>query len=131
MSDNALPDDVQELVNRLFQMARTGDMTLVDYLAQGVDANLANQDGNTFLMLAAYHDHADLVKALAGAGANVDKLNLRGQSPLAGAIFKKNDATIDALLALDADPRAGHPDAVATAQMFGRADLLDRLGAGE
>lgn len=40
-------------------------------------------------MLAAYHGHAELVTALAKAGADVNLLNDRGQSPLAGAIFKK------------------------------------------
>lgn len=131
MSEEALPEDVQELVTRLFTMAREGNLDLLDYIEQGVDADLANQDGNTFLMLAAYHGHAELVKALAGGGGDVDKLNGRGQSPLAGAIFKKEDAVVDTLLELGADPHAGQPSAAATAEMFGRDDLLGRCGAGE
>lgn len=131
MSDEALPDDVQDLVTRLFTMAREGNLDLVDYINHGVDADLANQDGNTFVMLAAYHGHAELVRGLAQVGADVDKLNQRGQSPLAGAIFKKYDAVIDALIALGADPRAGQPDAIDSARMFGRTDLLERLGATE
>ena len=54
-------------------------------------------------------------------------LNDRNQSPLAGAIFKKEDAVIDALLEAGANPNAGTPNAVDTAKMFGREDLLGRF----
>lgn len=134
MSDNApqpLPDDVQELVTRLFEMARGGNLDLVDYVRQGVDPNLKNQDGNTFLMLAAYAGHAELVRGLVGVGADPNALNERGQSPIAGAIFKKEDEVVRALLDAGADPLAGHPTAVDSARMFGREDLLPLLGAAE
>jgi ankyrin repeat protein len=39
-------------------------------------------------MLASYHGHAPLVKLLIQHGANPNTLNDRGQSPLAGAVFK-------------------------------------------
>jgi ankyrin repeat protein len=39
-------------------------------------------------MLAAYHGHAPLVKLLIQHGADPNSLNDRGQSPLAGAVFK-------------------------------------------
>lgn len=132
MSDesvNPLPDDVQELVTRLFDMARSGDLTLVEYVRQGVDANLKNQDGNSFLMLAAYSGHPDLVRGLLKVGADPNALNERGQSPLAGVIFKKEDEVIDVLIEAGADPLAGHPTAVDTAKMFGRDDLLGRLSS--
>lgn len=132
MSEEAaspLPDDVQELVTRLFTMAREGDLTLTEYVRQGVDVNLKNQDGNTFLMLAAYSGHPELVRVLIEVGADVDALNERGQAPLAGAIFKKEDAVVDMLIDAGADPLAGHPTAVDSAKMFGRDDLLGRLGA--
>jgi ankyrin repeat protein len=45
-------------------------------------------------MLAAYHGHAGLVKILIQHGADPNRLNDRGQSPLAGAVFKKEDAVI-------------------------------------
>lgn len=47
------------------------------------------------LMLAAYHGHADLVKILIEHGADPNRLNDRGQSPVAGAVFKKEDAVIE------------------------------------
>jgi ankyrin repeat protein len=39
-------------------------------------------------MLASYHGHAPLVKLLLDHGADPNALNDRGQSPLAGAVFK-------------------------------------------
>jgi ankyrin repeat protein len=39
-------------------------------------------------MLAAYHGHAPLVTLLIQHGADPNCLNDRGQSPLAGAVFK-------------------------------------------
>lgn len=46
-------------------------------------------------MLAAYHGHADLVKLLIEHGADPNRVNDRGQSPLAGAVFKKEDDVIE------------------------------------
>ena len=88
---------------------------------------MVNQDGQSFVMLAAYNGHPELVKAVVEVGADVNLLNDRNQSPLAGAIFKKEDAVIDALLEAGANPNAGTPNAVDTAKMFGREDLLGRF----
>ena len=71
-------------------------------------------------MLAAYHGHAAVVAGLAGRGADVDRVNDRGQAPLAGAVFKGEDEVVATLLGLGADPDAGTPSARATAEMFGR-----------
>lgn len=120
-------DDIQNFATKLFDFARNGDATLLEYIKQGVNVDMVNQDGQSFIMLAAYHGHAELVRQLAAVGADVNLLNDRGQSPLAGAIFKKEDAVIDALLAAGADPSAGHPNALDSARMFGREDLLERL----
>lgn len=46
-------------------------------------------------MLAAYHGHADLVRFLIQHGADPNRLNDRRQSPLAGAVFKKEDDVIE------------------------------------
>ncbi len=46
-------------------------------------------------MLAAYHGHADIVKFLIQHGADPNRLNDRGQSPLAGAVFKLEDAVVE------------------------------------
>jgi len=46
-------------------------------------------------MLAAYHGHAPLVRLLVEHGGDPNRLNDRGQSPLAGAVFKMEDAVIE------------------------------------
>lgn len=46
-------------------------------------------------MLAAYHGHADIVTFLLQHGADPNRLNDRRQSPLAGAVFKKEDDVIE------------------------------------
>lgn len=122
-----IPADVQEFATRLFNMAREGDTTLLDYVDQGVAVDMANQDGNTFLMLAAYSGHVELAQGLIARGADVNKLNDRGQSPLAGVVFKKEDELIDVLLTAGADPTAGTPDAISTAKMFERDDLVEKM----
>ena len=122
-----IPDgsDPVALANWLFDLARQGDAArLGAYVDAGAPVDLTDADGNTLLMLAAYHDQADTVRALIGRGADVDALNHRGQSPLAGAVFKQADDVIAALSEAGADPDAGTPTARATAAMFGRPDLF-------
>jgi ankyrin repeat protein len=63
-------------------------------------------------MLSAYHGHAPLVKLLLQHGADPNRLNDRGQSPLAGAVFKNERQVIQALLEGQADPRLGEPSAL-------------------
>lgn len=46
-------------------------------------------------MLAAYHGHGALVKLLIQHGADPNSLNDRGQSPLAGAVFKNEPEVIE------------------------------------
>lgn len=53
-------------------------------------------------MLAAYYGHAPLVKLLIQHGADPNKVNDRGQTPLAGAVFKgENDVIEVSALSID------------------------------
>jgi ankyrin repeat protein len=63
-------------------------------------------------MLSSYHGHTPLVTLLLQHGADPNRLNDRGQSPLAGAVFKNEREVIRALLAGNADPRVGEPSAL-------------------
>jgi ankyrin repeat protein len=83
---------------------------------------------DSLVMLAAYHGHSDAVRALLARGAEADRVNDRGQTPLAGAAFKGETDVIKALLEGGADPSAGTPSAVDTARMFGRSELLELFG---
>jgi hypothetical protein len=121
-------DDVVELASRLFDAARAGDEpTLRAYLEAGAPSSLANQAGDSLIMLAAYHGHAGVVRLLGEHGADVQAPNDRGQTPLAGAVFKGYTDVVDVLLELGADPDAGTPSARQAAQMFGRDELLQRF----
>ncbi len=120
------PDaDVVKLATRLFGLARSGD---TDQLVAYVDANLSNHTGDSLVMLAAYHGHADTVRALLERGADPNRANDREQTPLAGAVFKGETDVVTALMDAGADPELGQPSAVATARMFERPDLLGLLG---
>lgn len=112
---------VVELAHEMLDLAREGGRErLLAYVQAGVPVELTDARGNTLLMLAAYHGHADLVDALAALGADVDALNDRRQSPLAGAVFKAEDEVARVLLRRGADPEAGDPSARATAAFFER-----------
>jgi ankyrin repeat protein len=79
-------------------------------------------------MLASYNGHPAIVRDLLARGADVNRLNDRGQSPLAGAVFKNHTSTATLLHEAGADPDAGTPSARAAAQMFERTDLAGLFG---
>lgn len=87
--------------------------------------------GNTLLMLSAYAGHAELTDALISRGADPNRLNDLGQSMVAGAVFKAHDAVVRSLMKAGADPRLGTPNAIQSAHMFGRKDLMEVLGTKE
>ncbi|MBO1331501.1 ankyrin repeat domain-containing protein [Streptomyces sp. VRA16 Mangrove soil] len=125
------PDpEVVELATKIFDLARRGETeALTGYVDAGVPANLTNDRGDTLVMLAAYHGHAQTVAELLQRGADANRPNDKGQTPLAGAVFKGEEAVIKVLIAGGADPAVGTPSALDTARMFGKADLLELFGA--
>ncbi|MBW1603369.1 ankyrin repeat domain-containing protein [Streptomyces sp. JJ66] len=121
--------EVLQLAAKVFDLARAGETdTLAAYVDAGVPPNLTNDKGDTLVMLAAYHGHADAVRALLERGAEADRVNDRGQTPLAGAVFKGELEVVRALVAGGADPSAGTPNAIDTARMFARDDMLTLFG---
>jgi ankyrin repeat protein len=131
MTENPVPDEeTLALAEKLFQAARDGDTALLAaYLDVGAPASMTNSAGDSLLMLAAYHGHAETVQLLLRHGADADTANDRGQTPLAGAAFKGYPDVAKVLLAAGADPDAGTPSARAAAHMFARTEILDLLGA--
>ncbi|NUU30321.1 ankyrin repeat domain-containing protein [Arthrobacter sp. C9C5] len=126
----AAPDDeTLALAHALFDAAREGNSALLgSYLAAGAPATLTTAAGDTLLMLAAYHGHADTVRLILAHGGDANTANDRGQTPLAGAVFKGYPEVVQVLVDAGADPDAGSPSARAAAQMFARNDILALLG---
>jgi ankyrin repeat protein len=135
MTDNVIDDprptmepEIMDLASRLFDGARSGDAAmLAAYVDAGVPVNLTNTNGDTLVMLAAYYGHESTVAALIARGADVDRHNNRGQTPLAGAVFKNDTTIIELLVGADADPLAGSPSALETARFFEREELERQL----
>ncbi|WP_309241212.1 ankyrin repeat domain-containing protein [Nocardia sp. BSTN01] len=126
MATDGVDPDLVELATKVFELARTGEAAaLAAYVDAGVPVNLTNDNGDTLLMLAAYHGHRAAVTALLERGADPDRANDRGQTPAAGAVFKGEDDILKALLAAGADPDAGTPSARESATVFGRTELLE------
>jgi ankyrin repeat protein len=63
-------------------------------------------------MLASYHGHAPLASLLVKHGADPNRLNDKGQSILAGVVFKNEPEVVDILLDAGADPEIGQPTAL-------------------
>jgi hypothetical protein len=102
-----------------FELAREGDVDqLTAYVDAGLPVNLTNGSGDTLLILAAYHRHAALVRALLARGADHARLNDRGQSALAAAVFRQDTEAVTALLEAGADAGLGRQSALATARVF-------------
>ena len=70
-------------------------------------------------MLAAYHGQVNTVRLLFEFGADPDRVNDRGQSPLAGAIFKGETDVVKELIKGGAGLDIGRPSARECVEMFG------------
>ena len=130
MTDNdpATDEAAIALAHSLLDSARNGDHTpLLSLIDQGAPVDLRDGSGNTPLMLAAYHGHAELVDELVARGADVDLANDRGQSPLAGVAFKGFTEVAQVLLDAGADPDLGAPSALETAKYFERAEIVSLI----
>ncbi|KAL5323477.1 hypothetical protein ACEPPN_008014 [Leptodophora sp. 'Broadleaf-Isolate-01'] len=114
-----LPPEAIAFATRMYDAARAGQMDVFQQaLPAGLPANMMNEKGDSLVMLAAYHGHAQLVKLLIQHGADPNRVNDRGQTPLAGAVFKGEAEVIEALLDGGADPDYGTPSAMEAVTLF-------------
>lgn len=119
------PEQTERAVALAMDLAREGRSAELDeFLDHGLPIDVEDAQGNTALMLAAYHGQAATVAGLLARGADPDRRNARDQSPVAGAVFKGEDEVVRLLVEAGADVDAGTPSARAAAEMFGRSHLL-------
>lgn len=127
---DALSDDELAFLASVLDLARHGATTeLTAALDAGVPANLTGPSGDTLLILAAYHDHPETVRALLAAGADPERVNDRGQTALGAAVFRRSSASVEALLAAGAGPDTGGRSAVQLADFFDLPDMRALLDA--
>jgi ankyrin repeat protein len=111
--------------------ARAGDdSVLAPMIRAGLPVNLRDHKGNSLLMLASYHGHAEMVQALLDCDADPDRRNLRGQTPLGGVAFKGYVKIATMLLDAGADLNAdqgGGTTPLMLASLFGRIEMVKFL----
>jgi ankyrin repeat protein len=116
--------------------AAMGHVSVVEtLLAAGLDPNaVVRTTFNTPLHLAVERGRAESVAPLLRGGANVEGRNAMGWTPLMLAATGRDVKTIEALLAVGADPSAADPSgltALSIARKFGLpaiAELLKKVG---
>ncbi len=115
------PEQQARVLQLAMDLARAGTTDeLAQFLDHGLPVDACDAEGNSLLMLAAYHDRPATVKMLLERGADPELRNDRDQSPIAGALFKGADDVVDLLRGAGVDLDAGHPSAREVALMFGR-----------
>lgn len=118
MRHDLTPEEL-DFVRSAFDLARRGDLPrLTEVLDAGVPVNLTNSAGDTLLILSAYHLQAETVRELISRGADHGRVNDKGQTALAAAVFRQDEAIVTALLEAGADPDLGPRSAVAIAEFF-------------
>lgn len=128
----ALTEEELAFLRAMFDLARSGDTArLAEAVDAGVPVNLTNGSGDTLLILAAYHDHPDTVRALLDRGADTARVNDRGQTALGAAVFRRSERSVSDLLAAGADPALGPRSALDIAQFFDLPEMLALLRRGE
>ena len=130
-SSDGPDDDMIAFASEVFDVARRGDAAMLDaLLTKGLPPNLRNDKGDSLVMLASYHGHADAVRVLLQHNADANLRNDNGQTPIAGAAFKGFREVIETLLEHGADVEGASPDgrtALMIAAMFNRVEIVDLL----
>ncbi|WP_136089762.1 ankyrin repeat domain-containing protein [Auritidibacter ignavus] len=124
----ALSDEQIEFLHTLFDAAREGKVQMLSSaIDQGIPVNLANANGDTFLILATYRNQPEVVSALLERGAEVNATNQRGQSALTCAVFLQDKGLVQQLLEAGADPELGAQSARATVEFMDLPAMKDVL----
>jgi uncharacterized protein len=115
-------------LHTMFDLARAGHTTLLaEAIDAGLPANLTTSTGDSLLILAAYHRRPGTVNMLLTRGADTERVNDRGQTALAAAVFRRDRRIVGSLLAAGASPCTGTRSALQVADFFGLTDMTDQL----
>ncbi|TDV56544.1 ankyrin repeat domain-containing protein [Actinophytocola oryzae] len=124
----ALTEEELTFLRSMFDLARQGETgRLVAAVDAGIPVNLTNEAGDSLLILAAYHDHPETVRALLDRGADTARVNDRGQTALGAAVFRRSERNVAQLLASGADPALGPRSALDIAEFFDLPEMLALL----
>ncbi|MFB9376929.1 ankyrin repeat domain-containing protein [Kineococcus gynurae] len=127
MTDELTPDELDYL-HDTFDRAREGDTAaLAARVDAGVPVDLTTAQGDTLLILAAYHQHEDTVRALLARSADHARVNDKGQTALSAAVFRRAAPVVTALLDAGADPDLGRQSGRAVAAFFELPDMADLI----
>lgn len=115
-------------LHAILDLARTGQTTaLAAAIDAGLPVNLTAGNGDSLLILAAYHCHVDTVDVLIARGADTERVNDRGQTALAAATFRRERPIVVSLLTAGAGPATGEQSALQIAGFFNLTDMEDLL----
>jgi ankyrin repeat protein len=124
----ALSDDQLGFLLEVLDLARNGRTERLEQLLDaGVPANLTNAAGDSLLILAAYHGQLPTVRMLLAHGADTARINDRGQTALAAAVFRQSSDIVSALLRAGADPELGAPSSLEVARFFDLPEMTALL----
>ncbi len=135
MTSQSYTKDVEKRYAELqliaLDMAKAGDTNeLKKMIASGLPVNLCDSKGNSLLMLSTYYGQMETSSMLLKGGAEVDRRNDHGQTPLGGAAFKGDLAIttllLDARASIDAD-NGGGKTPLMYAAMFGHRQVVEYL----
>ena len=123
-----LTEDELAYLHGLLDLARNGATgQLMDAIDRGIPVDLTSSTGDTLLILAAYHLHADTVQALLERGADTERVNDRGQTALGAAVFRNAPHIVARLLAAGANPAGGDRTPMQIAKFFHLSDMTALL----
>ena len=121
---NSLPDDP-------FEHARNGKTnSLREQLSLDLNPNATDSKKNSLLMLSTYHGHHETANMLLENGAQVDRPNKKGQTPLEGVAFKEYLDVAELLVESGAELNANNGfrlEPFSIAKMCGNAEVASYL----
>ncbi|WP_324172731.1 ankyrin repeat domain-containing protein [Sulfurimonas sp.] len=114
-----------ELQLTALDFAREGKTKeLSSMIKHGMSVNLCTHKDDSLLMLATYNGNFETSKMLLSYDVDINKINLRGQTPLEGVCFKGN---IDIVKLLVENGANSDGKAIIYATIFGNKDIVEYL----